>query len=80
MINRIALPIRTDDGGVRSSPSRPLPRVLPPVVLLDTWPQMGGHGAGNVSRLNVKLAIEAAMQCSDTQDARCLRVGLTAAT
>lgn len=81
VMNRVMPPIRTDDEAVRSSSSGPLPRVLTPVVLLSACPQRGGHAAGRPGRLDVKLAIEAAMdQYPSTRNARHLDIGRTAPT
>jgi hypothetical protein len=50
-----------EDESARSLLAGPLPRMLPPVVLLSRCPQMGGQAGGNLSRLDVKLAIEIVM-------------------
>jgi len=65
-MNRVTPLTRADDESARS-PTGPLPRVLPPVVLLIAYPQTGGHAAVKPGQLNVRLAIEAAMADSSTR-------------
>lgn len=60
-MSRVTPLTRANDESARSLSSGPLPRMLPPVVLLSRCPQMGGQAGGNLSRLDVKLAIETVM-------------------
>lgn len=72
-MSRVMPPTRAKGEAVRSTSSGPLPPVLPPVVLLSACPQMGGHAADKPDRLDVALAIEAAMDRS-TRNVGCLGI------